>query len=109
MYYTYMLRCSDNTIYTGMTANPQRRWKEHFSGGSRAAKYTRSHKAVKFLALWQSDSRSLACQLEHFIKTLSKSQKEHLAVSGDLSLYADYLSFNRYTFVPLAEMPLVGM
>lgn len=100
MYYTYMLRCQDNTIYTGMTTDPIRRWQEHRAGGDKAAKYTRSHKAGQMIALWQSDSRSLAAKLEYFIKTLTKAQKEALAVSGCLAAYADRLPIERYTSVP---------
>lgn len=43
MYYTYMLRCSDNSIYTGMTNNLSKRVEEHLSKGKNGAKYTKSH------------------------------------------------------------------
>lgn len=45
MFYTYMIRCSDNSIYTGMTNNIEKRMLEHLS--SKGAKYTKSHKAEK--------------------------------------------------------------
>ena len=37
MYYTYMLRCEDNSIYTGITTNIERRIKEHISKGKKSA------------------------------------------------------------------------
>lgn len=40
MYYVYMLRCIDNTIYTGITVDVDRRMKEHFSKNEKCAKYT---------------------------------------------------------------------
>ena len=47
MYYTYMIRCSDNSIYTGMTNNLERRIEEHITKDKRGAKYTKSHNAEK--------------------------------------------------------------
>lgn len=46
MYYTYMLRCSDNSIYTGMTNNLEKRLSEHLSKSKQGAKYTKSHNAI---------------------------------------------------------------
>lgn len=40
MYYTYILRCKDNSLYTGITTNIKRRLKEHKEKGEKAAKYT---------------------------------------------------------------------
>ena len=40
MYYVYMLRCKDNSIYTGITTDINRRMEEHFSKGQKCAKYT---------------------------------------------------------------------
>ena len=64
MYYTYMLRCEDQSIYTGITTDPDRRFSEHLSGSKKAAAYTRTHHAEKMIALWCCDSRSDACKLE---------------------------------------------
>ena len=49
MYYVYMLRCIDNTIYTGITVDVDRRMKEHFSKNEKCAKYTFTHSAKSFL------------------------------------------------------------
>ena len=55
MYYTYMLRCADNSLYTGITTDVARRFAEH-SGQipGKCAKYTGSRKAVSIEAVWES-------------------------------------------------------
>ena len=50
MYVTYMLRCKDGSIYTGITSDLQRRMDEHFSKNKKCAKYTMSHDAEKLEA-----------------------------------------------------------
>ncbi len=87
MYYTYMLRCSDNSIYTGMTNNLENRLNEHLSKGKNGAKYTKSHNVVKLEAAWKSKEKSLACKLEYQIKALTKKQKETLINGEKLSKY----------------------
>lgn len=87
MYYTYMLRCSDNSIYTGMTNNLEKRIKEHLSKDKNGAKYTKSHNAIKLEIAWKSKEKSLACKLEYYIKTLNKQQKEHLICGEKLVTY----------------------
>ena len=78
MYYTYLLRCQDATLYTGMTTDLTRRMEEHFSLGEKCAKYTQRHKPQKLEMAWESETRVLAAKLEYHIKTLTKSQKEEL-------------------------------
>ena len=87
MYYTYMLRCSDNSIYTGMTNNLENRLNEHLSKGKNGANYTKSHNVVKLEVAWKSKEKSLACKLEYQIKTLTKKQKEALINGEKLSKY----------------------
>ncbi len=85
MYYTYMIRCEDNSIYTGMTNNLKKRINEHFS--KNGARYTKSHTAIKLESTWRSKDKSLACKLEYQIKNLNKQQKENLIVGEKLSTY----------------------
>ena len=47
MYYIYMLRCEDNSIYTGITTDIKRRMEEHFSKDDKCAKYTFRHTAKR--------------------------------------------------------------
>ena len=78
MYYVYMLRCTDNSLYTGITTDLERRMSEHFSKDKKCAKYTRRHNAKKMEMAWETENRILASKLEYYIKTLSKAQKEEL-------------------------------
>ena len=78
MYYVYMLRCKDNSIYTGITTDLDRRMNEHFSKSEKCAKYTMHHNAIKLEIAWQTENRKLASKLEYNIKRLSKLQKEKL-------------------------------
>lgn len=84
MYYTYMLRCKDNSIYTGITTNVERRMKEHFCREEKCAKYTFTHIALNLEAVWESENRMLASKLEYNVKKLTKSQKEKLIRNADL-------------------------
>lgn len=77
-YYVYMIRCADNSLYTGITTDVERRFAEHKSGRGKGAKYTASHTPVSVEAAFETESRSEASKLEAYIKSLSKSQKENL-------------------------------
>lgn len=100
MYYTYMIRCADNTIYTGMTNNLEKRINEHISKSKNGAKYTKAHNAVKLESAWKSKEKSLACKLEYQIKQLTKQQKENLINGEKLSSYlkgkVDCRRYRRY-------------
>ena len=78
MYYVYMLRCEDNSIYTGITTNVERRMEEHFKKTGKGAKYTKSHTAKKLEITWEVETRKQASKIEYYIKTLTKKQKEEL-------------------------------
>lgn len=84
MYYVYMLRCEDNSIYTGITTDIDRRMKEHFSKGKKCAKYTYRHSAKKLETYWETETRKLASKLEYRIKQLKKEQKEELIKNKNL-------------------------
>lgn len=86
MYYTYMLRCEDNSIYTGITTDIKRRMKEHFEKDKKCAKYTFRHTPQKLECVWKSENRILASKLEYSIKQLSKIQKEELIKINNLDI-----------------------
>lgn len=87
MFYTYMIRCEDNSIYTGYTNDIEKRMKAHFEKAKVSAKYTKSHKPVKVEAIWRSKEKSLACKLEYYIKTLTKKEKETLIKEGRIATF----------------------
>jgi len=78
-----MLRCTDNSIYTGITTDLERRMSEHFSKNEKCAKYTLTHNAQKLEKVWKTENRVLASKLEFFIKTLTKNKKEKLINSNE--------------------------
>lgn len=98
MYFVYILRCKDNSLYTGITTNISRRLKEHSLKDEKCAKYTLRHEVVKLERLWQTDNRSLASKLEYYIKRLNKNQKEELIVNNDIFeiLFSNKLECEKY-------------
>ena len=104
-YYTYIIRCTDNSLYTGITNHLERRMKEHFFHKKQSAKYTKTHTAQKVEIIWKSKNKSLACKLEYHIKTLNKSQKEKLITTGKiLSYLSTKIDSNQYQKVTLEEV-----
>ena len=75
-HYVYVLRCDDESLYTGYTTDPERRVAEHDAG--EGAKYTRGRTPVELVHLEEHESRSAALSREHEIKSLSKREKEEL-------------------------------
>ena len=69
----YILRCSDDSLYTGMTNNIEKRLAAHDQGT--AAKYTRSRRPVKLMTTSAKMNRSDAMRLEIKIKKLPKQRK----------------------------------
>ena len=101
MYYIYMLRCKDNSIYTGITTDIERRMQEHFTKNEKCAKYTFRHEALKLEKLWQTENRSLASKLEFNIKRLNKSQKEKLIIDKNSfeELLSSHIECDKYICV----------
>ncbi len=97
MYYVYMLRCVDNTIYTGITVDIFRRTKEHIKRKKKCAKYTRTHPGLKLEMAWITENRVLASKLEYNIKRLSKDKKERVIINGDLEEFLkDKVEIDKY-------------
>ncbi len=76
--YTYMVECSDGTLYTGWTFDLQKRINAHNSG--KGAKYTRSRRPVKLVYYETFDSKSEAMKREVEIKKLKRKDKLKLKV-----------------------------
>ena len=104
MYYTYMLRCENNSIYTGITTDVKRRMEEHFGKDARCAKYTKSHKPKKLECVWESENKVLASKLEYRIKELNKKQKEELINGAGLDKYlSEKLECDKYKIIPIKD------
>lgn len=77
-WYVYMLRCADNTLYTGVTTDPERRLREHNGEVKGGARYTRTRQPVTMVWREAHVNRSEACKREAQIKRISKTAKEKL-------------------------------
>jgi putative endonuclease len=73
MWYVYMLRCNDATLYTGITTDIERRLQEH--NGQKAAKYTRARQPVVLLFSKKKKTRSEALIEEARLKKLTREEK----------------------------------
>ena len=78
MWYVYIVRCADNTLYTGVTTDIARRLREHNGEVRRGARYTKLKRPVALVYIETIDTRSQALKREAAIKQLSKQQKECL-------------------------------
>ena len=78
MYYTYMIRCADNSIYTGMTNNLEKRIEEHITKDKRGAKYTKSRRPVELVYYETFSQKEDAMRREYAIKQLNRAGKRKL-------------------------------
>ena len=74
MYYLYILKCADQTLYTGITTDLKRRIAEH-NNMKLGAKYTAVRRPVKLAYFKKFKNRSAASKTEAKIKKLTKPQK----------------------------------
>ncbi len=82
-WFVYVLRCGDNSLYTGISTDVLRRLAEHASGGPRAAKYLRGRGPLELVFSAQVGGKCAALAMERWIKAQPKSRKEDL-VAGRL-------------------------
>ena len=81
MWYVYMLRCADDSLYTGVAADVEKRFAAHKSG--RGAKYTRSHPPVAIVYREMCADKGAALRREAAIKKLPRAEKLKLAEGTD--------------------------
>lgn len=75
IWYLYVLKCSDGTLYTGISTDPERRLEEH-NNSSRGAKYTRARRPVgDMVLLGNYTNKSDALKAENKFKKLSRQEK----------------------------------
>jgi len=81
----YIVRCSDNSLYTGIAADVDKRISEHESS-PRGAKYLRGKGPLRLEFSEPVGDRAIASVLEHRVKQLSRARKEAL-ISGHETLH----------------------
>lgn len=74
MYYLYILKCSDNTLYTGITVDVERRLNEH-NHSKLGAKYTKARRPVELMYSKKFRNRSTASKAENKLKKMSREEK----------------------------------
>lgn len=74
--YTYILRCSDDTLYCGWTNNLEKRLAAHNAGT--AAKYTRARRPVELVYYEEFETKQEAMSREYHIKKLTRREKTEL-------------------------------
>lgn len=79
-WYLYILRCKDNTLYTGITTDVEKRLKAHRCG--KGAKYTRGRTPLELVYREVCESHSDALKRELEIKSLTRQEKEKLIARG---------------------------
>ena len=73
MNYTYILKCSDGSLYTGWTNHLEERVKAHNEG--RGAKYTRGRRPVELVYYERLETKEEALRREYAIKQMNRTQK----------------------------------
>ena len=81
----YILQCRDETLYTGITDDLERRISRHNAG--KGAKYTRGRGPVKLVYREECDDKSHALKREHAIKAMTRTEK--LALTANFCLKED--------------------
>ncbi|NIO43390.1 MAG: GIY-YIG nuclease family protein [Burkholderiales bacterium] len=77
-WYVYIVRCADDSLYTGIAKDVRRRVDEHNDSGMVGARYTRGRQPVELVYHEAVDSRSAATRREHQIRRLSREEKKLL-------------------------------
>ncbi|MEM7206302.1 MAG: GIY-YIG nuclease family protein [Pseudomonadota bacterium] len=78
IWYVYVVRCADGSLYTGSTTDIDRRIAQHNGEIGGGARYTRARQPVVRVYSEYCDSRSAALKREAQIKSLRRKEKEHL-------------------------------
>jgi putative endonuclease len=76
MYYLYILKCSDNSFYTGIANNLEKRLEVHKSG--KGSKYVRAKLPFRLVYSEELETKSLALKREFEIKKMTKLEKMKL-------------------------------
>lgn len=84
-WYVYLIQCADQSLYTGIATDVQRRFSEHESQGRLCARYLRGRAPLQLVYSCQVADRTTALKVEYRIKQLSKAEKLQL-IRGHVNL-----------------------
>lgn len=77
-WFVYLIRCNDNSLYTGITTDIERRFQEHQDKDNKGSKYLKGKGPLELVWQRKVKDRSEASKLEYAIRNLSKDKKEQL-------------------------------
>lgn len=75
-WFVYIIRAADNSLYTGVTTDVNRRYQQHRTG--KGAKYLKGRSPIKLVFEQKIGTRSQAQRIEHWIKQQTKQIKESI-------------------------------
>ena len=90
IYYVYVVRCADGTLYTGYTDDVERRVATHNAG--KGGSYTRAHRPVSLLVAWRFPTKSAALRAEYAFKRLPRAKKLQIIAASSDGEIAPFLS-----------------
>lgn len=108
MYYVYIVRCCDGSLYTGTAADLRRRMHAHTQQTAACARYTRSHPVVALEAAWQTQTRPDALRLEALIKRRTREEKLRLIAAPETvaAMFGEKLRDAQYVPLPPEKLYL---
>ena len=77
-WYLYIIRCCNDTLYTGISTDVDRRFAQHQNEGHAGSRYLKGRGPLSLVFKEKLGSRSLALKVEHRVKKMTKSRKEEL-------------------------------
>ena len=83
-WHVYIVRCTDDTLYTGITRDVERRVDEHNTSNLLAASYTRSRRPVTLVYREPAATRSAASTREYELKRMTRRGKETLIAGAEV-------------------------
>jgi len=84
-WFLYLIRSRDGSLYTGITTDVKRRFREHQDGGRKGSKYLRGKAPLELVLKREIKSKSLALKVENIVKRMTKTEKE-MFVSGKINM-----------------------
>lgn len=82
-WYLYIIQCKDNSLYTGISVDVEKRFREHVEQTPKSAKYLRGRQPLTLVFATLVGEKSHALKMESAVKKLSKKQKLQLIQSKE--------------------------
>jgi putative endonuclease len=104
-WFLYLIRCKDNSLYTGITTDVMRRFKEHQGNDRKGSKYLRGKAPLKLVLKKNIGNKSLTSKVEAKVKKLPKDKKEMFVKEGFKKRLDSRCEPSRESFRPAKDLP----